>query len=30
MKTYSDAGKSGLGIQGRAGLPQLIKDIEGG
>ncbi len=30
IKTYSDAGKSGLRIQGRAGLTQLIDDIEGG
>ena len=30
VKTYSDAGKSGLRIQGRAGLTQLIEDIEGG
>ena len=30
IKTYSDAGKSGLRIQGRAGLTQLIEDIEGG
>lgn len=30
IKTYSDAGKSGLRIQGRAGLTQLINDIEHG
>lgn len=30
IKTYSDAGKSGLRIQGRAGLTQLIGDIEAG
>ncbi|WP_299741148.1 recombinase family protein [uncultured Roseobacter sp.] len=30
IKTYSDAGKSGLRIQGRAGLTQLIDDIESG
>lgn len=30
IKTYSDAGKSGLRIQGRAGLTQLIEDIEAG
>lgn len=30
IATYSDAGKSGLRIQGRAGLTQLIEDIEGG
>ncbi|SCZ51340.1 Site-specific DNA recombinase [Epibacterium ulvae] len=30
IQTYSDAGKSGLSIQGRAGLSQLIDDIEAG
>ncbi len=30
IRTYSDAGKSGLRIQGRAGLSQLIDDIETG
>lgn len=30
VKTYSDAGKSGLRIQGRAGLTQLIEDIQAG
>ena len=30
IRTYSDAGKSGLRIQGRAGLTQLIADIEAG
>ena len=30
VRTYSDAGKSGLRIQGRAGLSQLIEDIEAG
>ncbi|MEP5762383.1 MAG: recombinase family protein [Litoreibacter sp.] len=30
VKTYSDAGKSGLRIQGRAGLTQLIDDIQAG
>jgi DNA invertase Pin-like site-specific DNA recombinase len=30
IQTYSDAGKSGLRIQGRAGLTQLIHDIEAG
>lgn len=30
IQTYSDAGKSGLRIQGRAGLTQLIQDIEAG
>lgn len=30
IRTYSDAGKSGLRIQGRAGLTQLIEDIEAG
>ena len=28
VRTYSDAGKSGLRIEGRAGLSQLIDDIE--
>lgn len=30
VKTYSDAGKSGLRLQGRAGLTQLILDIQAG
>ena len=30
IRTYSDAGKSGLRIQGRTGLTQLIEDIEAG
>ncbi|MEP6017249.1 MAG: recombinase family protein [Paracoccaceae bacterium] len=30
IRTYSDEGKSGLRIQGRAGLTQLIQDIEAG
>ncbi|PCJ07480.1 MAG: recombinase family protein [Rhodobacteraceae bacterium] len=30
IKTYSDAGKSGLRIQGRAGLTQLIEDAQAG
>ncbi len=30
VKTYSDAGKSGLRIQGRAGLSQLIEDVHAG
>lgn len=30
IQTYSDAGKSGLRIQGRAGLTRLIQDIEAG
>ncbi len=30
VKTYSDAGKSGLRLQGRAGLIQLIEDIQAG
>lgn len=30
VRTYSDAGKSGLRIQGRAGLTQLLEDIEAG
>lgn len=30
VKTYSDAGKSGLRLQGRAGLTQLIDDIQSG
>ncbi len=30
IRTYSDAGKSGLRIKGRAGLTQLIEDIEAG
>jgi DNA invertase Pin-like site-specific DNA recombinase len=30
VRTYSDAGKSGLNIEGRDGLRQLINDVEGG
>lgn len=30
VKTYSDAGKSGLKIEGRDALKQLIHDVEGG
>lgn len=30
IQTYSDAGKSGLKIEGRAGLRQLIDDVENG
>ena len=30
IKTYADAGKSGLSIGGRASLQQLIKDVESG
>jgi len=30
VKTYSDAGKSGLRLQGRTGLTQLIEDIQAG
>ena len=30
IRTYSDAGKSGLRIQGREALRQLIDDVEGG
>jgi len=30
IQTYSDAGKSGLRIQGRAGLTRLIEDIQAG
>ena len=30
VRTYSDAGKSGLNIEGRAALKQLIDDVEGG
>ncbi|MFZ2300925.1 MAG: recombinase family protein, partial [Gallionella sp.] len=30
VKTYADAGKSGLSIEGRASLQQLIKDVETG
>ncbi len=29
-RTYTDAGKSGLGIEGRAALKQLIHDVENG
>ena len=30
VRTYSDAGKSGLRIEGRHALKQLIEDVEGG
>lgn len=30
VRTYSDAGKSGLRIEGRTGLTRLIEDIEAG
>ncbi|WP_448131174.1 recombinase family protein [Sinorhizobium prairiense] len=30
VRTYTDAGRSGLNIEGRSGLRQLIEDIEGG
>ncbi len=30
VRTYSDAGKSGLHIRGRAGLTQLLEDIQAG
>ncbi|HEU5407452.1 MAG TPA: recombinase family protein [Nitrospira sp.] len=30
VRTYSDAGKSGLSLSGRAGLRDLLKDVEGG
>jgi len=30
VRTYADAGKSGLRIDGRASLQKLIKDVEGG
>ena len=30
VRTYSDAGKSGLKIEGRGALRQLIDDVEGG
>jgi len=30
VRTYIDAGRSGLNIEGRSGLRQLIDDIEGG
>lgn len=30
VRTYADAGKSGLRIEGRASLQQLIKDVESG
>lgn len=30
VRTYSDAGKSGLRIQGRAGLRQLLDDVQAG
>ena len=29
VKTYADAGKSGLSAQNRPGLRQLIEDVEG-
>ena len=28
IKTYTDAGKSGLNIRGRPGLQQLLQDVE--
>lgn len=30
VRTYTDAGKSGLNIEGRKGLRQLIDDVQGG
>ena len=30
VKEYSDEGKSGLNIQGRDSLAQMIKDVQGG
>jgi DNA invertase Pin-like site-specific DNA recombinase len=30
VHTYSDAGKSGLSLTGRAGLRELLKDVESG
>lgn len=30
VQTYSDAGKSGLNLEGRDGLRQLLDDVEGG
>src|ERR1700678_3190077 len=30
VRTYADSGKSGLSIQNRPGLRQLIEDVEGG
>lgn len=30
VRTYSDAGKSGLRIQGRHGLSEMLRDIERG
>ncbi|RAI30682.1 recombinase family protein, partial [Rhodoplanes roseus] len=30
VRTYVDAGRSGLNIEGRSGLQQLIADIESG
>lgn len=30
VKTYEDAGRSGLNIEGRAGLQQLLADVEAG
>jgi DNA invertase Pin-like site-specific DNA recombinase len=30
VKTYTDAGKSGLRIEGRDGLKQLLADVESG
>ncbi|WP_319019398.1 recombinase family protein [Pelagibacterium flavum] len=30
VKTYEDAGRSGLNIEGRSGLQQLLRDVESG
>lgn len=30
VRTYTDAGKSGLRIDGRHALKELIRDVEGG
>ena len=30
VRTYADAGKSGLNLSGRSGLQQLLSDVEGG
>lgn len=30
VRTYTDAGKSGLSIEGRASLQRLIQDVESG
>jgi DNA invertase Pin-like site-specific DNA recombinase len=30
VRTYSDAGKSGLNLAGRGGLRELLQDVEGG